>query len=846
MKKTILMGLMAFCLIKGNAQNGQDSTVTMPAGRQFAASGWKQLWWGKHYRKEWITPVNFPVLNMGTFKGGLAPLKAGGGHESKTLRLQAGDGKEYVMRTIDKDLDVLIPEEFKGTFINDLVNDQISTAHPYGPLAIARLAGQLSLMHTNPVILYVPDAPQLGEFRSVFANKLCLLEERPSGKGWDHTTLTNNADDVLNTEDLLEKVSSNTKNKVDQPEFLKVRLFDMIVNDWDRHEDQWVWGKHEKENKTVYMAFGRDRDQAFSKTDGIAIYLLSRPWALRPLQNMTPTLKDILGSNFSARFLDRQFLNELKKEDWEQAISFIRTNLTDESIRQAVNTMPVEANKISGEFIVKRLMQRRDNLPGYSMKYYSILSKRVTIAGAEKMEQFIVDNVNENEIAVTGLRSNSDTFFHRIFYRNETKEINIYGLDDDDQFTFTGTGKNKFIVRALGGKGNNTYTNTKTSGGGKKIRIYDSLYNQDLSRKMFCVNKKSDSLFQYNRKSVKYDWYVPIIIPSFNPDDGFAIGLGFLYRKQKWGKTPFGWQQRLTITYATGTSAIGFGYRGIFKQTFGKWDLDLDASYKGPRYTLNYYGLGNNSTLDSNSKHYYRVKSTILLLNPGISRSWPHSSLRFGLQLQTVDILQNQDKFITSIPANVDPAVFDNRMYGGVNGEWIIATDANSRNPQKGISFTNGFSYLHNFESSSRNLLELHTAIAFYFTLGNVLTFAHRTGAETNFGEYEFYQANTLGGNENLRGYWRSRFAGKSSFYQNTELRCKLAHLKGYVLRGQLGLTGFIDDGRVWEKNEISSQIHVGYGGGLYFLPYNALALNLYYASSKETNMVVLRAGFFF
>src|SRR6266487_207276 len=152
--------------------------VTRPAGKQYSVSGWETLWWGKHYRREWATPVQFPVLKISAIDGGLEPVKVGGGHQTKTLRLISANGKEYVLRTIDKSLDVLVPDGLKGTFINDLVNDQISTAHPYGTIAIAEMAGSISLLHTNPKIYYVPDDPALGEFRTVFANKLCLLEER--------------------------------------------------------------------------------------------------------------------------------------------------------------------------------------------------------------------------------------------------------------------------------------------------------------------------------------------------------------------------------------------------------------------------------------------------------------------------------------------------------------------------------------------------------------------------------------------------------------------------------------------------------------------------------------------
>ena len=165
------------------SSNETNDKVTMAAGSQYEASNWKQFWWGAHWRKEWITPVSFSIFNLDTAAGGLTVLKKGGGHETKTLRLKGADGKEYVLRTIDKNLDVLVPDEFKGSFINDVVNDQISTAHPYGPLVASRLAEKLNLLHTNPVIVFVPNNDRLGEFKNEFANKLCLFEERSSGDG---------------------------------------------------------------------------------------------------------------------------------------------------------------------------------------------------------------------------------------------------------------------------------------------------------------------------------------------------------------------------------------------------------------------------------------------------------------------------------------------------------------------------------------------------------------------------------------------------------------------------------------------------------------------------------------
>src|SRR5690349_10277537 len=184
-------------------------SVTLSAGIQFRASGWKQLWWGKHWRKDWVKPVSFPVFNLSAVAGGLTPIKKGGGHETKALRLKGGNGKEYVLRTINKSLDALVPAKFKGSFINDLVNDQVCTAHPYGPLVAAALAREINVLHTNPVMVFVPDDIRLGEFKTDFANKLCLFEERPSGKGWEYDTLINGADFVINSTKLFEELAAD-------------------------------------------------------------------------------------------------------------------------------------------------------------------------------------------------------------------------------------------------------------------------------------------------------------------------------------------------------------------------------------------------------------------------------------------------------------------------------------------------------------------------------------------------------------------------------------------------------------------------------------------------------------
>ena len=130
--------------------------------------------------------------------------------------------------------------------------------------------------------------------------------------------------------------------------------------------------------------------------------------------------------------------------------------------------------------------------------------------------------------------------------------------------------------------------------------------------------------------------------------------------------------------------------------------------------------------------------------------------------------------------------------------------------------------------------------------MSSSITLAARVGGANNFGDFEFYQANTLGGNENLRGFRNYRFSGKSSFYQNTELRIKLFKLRSFLFNGQFGILGLNDIGRVWVDGEKSAKIHHGYGGGIWFTPAQAVVVSANMVGSDDDTLFLFRLGFLF
>jgi hemolysin activation/secretion protein len=142
----------------------------------------------------------------------------------------------------------------------------------------------------------------------------------------------------------------------------------------------------------------------------------------------------------------------------------------------------------------------------------------------------------------------------------------------------------------------------------------------------------------------------------------------------------------------------------------------------------------------------------------------------------------------------------------------------------------------------------LQSDLAFYASvrLPTTLTIASRIGGGVNFSDFEFFQANTLGGLSNLRGFRRTRFAGGSTLYNNTELRLKVATIRTYLFPAYLGLLGFNDIGRVWVKGENSHHWHHGYGGGVWLSPYKQTVISFLYAISEEEKLPMLRVGFLF
>ena len=175
-----LMAFLFFILSEGMALTGQaqDSVVVRIHPSYGNPSGFRRWFLGENYRKEWSMEVRLPVLHISNFKGGLTPERLGGGMQSKSLRLIDKDGKEWVIRSVEKIPDLVVPEKLRQTFAKDLVDDATSAQNPFACLLVPPVADALHIPHTNPIIGFVAPDQGLGQYEKTFSGTAVVLEER--------------------------------------------------------------------------------------------------------------------------------------------------------------------------------------------------------------------------------------------------------------------------------------------------------------------------------------------------------------------------------------------------------------------------------------------------------------------------------------------------------------------------------------------------------------------------------------------------------------------------------------------------------------------------------------------
>ena len=818
---------------------------TISAGPQYKRSSWHRFLWGSNYRKEWSTRVKLPVLLLDSAKGGLIATEQGGGHQTTSLHLETKEGKEYTLRSVDKRLGKVLPENFRGTFIEGIANDEVSMSHPYGAVTVPVMANAAGIYHTNPQYVYLPRQEALDSFNDKLGNNVYLFEQRIKGD-WENADNLGNFDKFYGTDEVMKKLQDETENRVDQAAFLKARLFDMIIGDWDRHEEQWEWGVRKKGKKNIFVPVPQDRDQAYFKHSGVLLNTAIFYSGLNYFQSFKDHISNVKTLTYEERGLDRLFMNELTKSEWEDIAKQLQTSLTDNVIETAVKKLPPEIFAISGKKIISDLKSRRDHILEYAIEYYLFLAKGVEVVGTKGTDYFDVARLNNDETAVNVYNINkegakeSKPYYSRTFITTETKEVRLFGIAGNDIYSLEGQVNDGIKIRIIGGYDKDSITINSPSPRKAKVVVYDGPDDYIHADSKIRTQISSDSdIHKYVYRSFVYDkrGFKPSLF--YSDGDRIYVGLSYGWEHYTWKKSPYTFKQNLSAHYSITQRAFSFTYRGIFPNTIGKWDLGLLGNYDLERWT-NFYGLGNESMLTTRNKDFNRMRTTEGYASVGLNKKTGNSYFEINGFFQSIKIINDESRYTAKNIAPIDSNVFQIKNFAGATAGYTFSKLDDPIVPVNGFTIAANVSYTQNVQQTSRSFWKYGGLVQLYFPLVSKFSLAVSGGIESVDGDPEFYQYPSIGGGQNLRGFLLQRFYGKTAFYNSNELRF-ISKVKSYLFGGTVGLLGFVDDGRVWMPGEESNTLHVGYGGGIIVAPFNLMFLEVTYGFSDEDKLLQLR-----
>lgn len=630
----------------------------------------------------------------------------------------------------------------------------------------------------------------------------------------------------------------------------------MLIGDWDRHEDQWRWAEFEDtEGNRLFRPIPRDRDQVFSNFDGAFFNTLR---GLTGFANQFAVygedINNVKWFNSAAAGLDRSLIQNATREEWIEQAKYLQENITNEVIREAFQNLPPETMGESTERIIDNLIARRENLVEITKRYYEYFAEIGIISATDKDDLVEIERLPEGRTRVSIFRikddQKADVVSERVYDPQYTNELWIYGLDDDDEFKVYGDAGASILVRIIGGQNNDEYFIDN----GEKVKVYDyeSLPNTIVLNNGADINFTDNyevNVFDKDRKIYSTSAILPAV--GYNPDDGFQIGLSASWTKYGFRRNPFTAQHRIRGGYYFATQSFDFRYQGEFANAFGEFNFLVGAHFTNPNYTQNYFGLGNETVNleEELGKDYNRVRVSRIGGEAGIVRETPFGRYyKYTATFEGVEVENTPDRFITEI---FDPnaEIFERHYFAGLEGTFRYESYDNVLNPTNGMRFQVVGGGKINTTETENLYAYLNPYLGFYRALSrNKKVVLHtRVDSKINFGDsFEFYQAATLGGPENLRGFREERFAGESSFVWGNDLRYSFDQFKTSVFPLQIGVFAGYDVGRVWLDSHESSVWHDSYGGGFWITGAEAVSakVNLFAGGEKPRFSFTLGMNF--
>ena len=797
---------------------GPDSVTTTPDGR-YPANGLHRLLLGSLNRDLWSVPVPAPVLDLGIFAGGLTPLRRGGGLQTQSLRLRGQDGQTYNFRSIDKDATRGLDPMLQGSLPARVLQDQIGALFPLSAMVVAPLLEAAGVLHPNPRLVVLPDDERLGEFREDFAGLLGWLEIRPD-EGPDGEPGFAGSTRVVGSPRLLERLEESSLEQVDAQAYLRARLLDVFVGDWDRHPDQWRWASFERGDTVRWYPIPRDRDWALSRLNGALVYAAGRYFS--HYRGFGPDYEPAFNATFTGRALDRRILTRLDRADFLRTAEDLQQAISDEVIAEAVGRLPASYQDEIGPWLIDAFTHRRDRLVRFADEYYVLLAGWVDLYGTDEEELALVERTGGGATRVRMYRlirnePSPRPYVDRTFSQSETREIRIFLQGDEDRVEIRGPSPSNIVVRAIGGGGDDSFVDESPA----PSFFHDHRGDNDFTAFQGSAFDEEDwdeppDQFSATHQSKARDWGswtlgYPLL--TYNSDEGFYLGAGF--RRDSYGFRHYPYERRLSGTAMLGP-AVGRA-RGSLRYDFpvyGRGLRGLLDAYGSRREVARFFGFGNDAQISGDDDFYKFTRDQIRIGLQLTASPVEHLRVRLGPRFLFVDHddLVAQRYIGQVLPYGLDRfAQFD--LEGGVAWDrrdhplvprsgWLLEAAGRLAPSLADVETTYGGAsasarwYTHG-EGRLEPLLGL------------------RVGGERTWGTLPYHTAAYLGGPGSNLGVRERRFLGDAVVHAGATGSIHLTPF--YVfLPGKLGIHAISETGRVWLDGDSPGGWHWSHGGGIW------------------------------